>query len=111
MDAIRYLYISNIFQNVSNLIRPKKVAKRYSIYRRLTLGLTRKLQADDWLMLCVVVPYTSSIILANQVGSAQSPTQRKLRYVLEETQILTMWLVKACLLVLYWRILYVHHSS
>jgi hypothetical protein len=58
-------------------------------------------------MLFVVIPYTASIVLANQVGDAQSPTKRKFRYVLEEMHIVTIWVVKACLLVLYWRILYV----
>ncbi len=59
-------------------------------------------------MICVLVPFTASIVLANQVPNFQSPRERKLRYVLEEMQIITVWLVKACLLALYWRILYVH---
>jgi hypothetical protein len=56
-------------------------------------------------MLCILLPYTASIAFANQVGDAESLTERKFRYVLEEMQIITIWLVKACLLVLYWRIL------
>lgn len=56
-------------------------------------------------MLVVLVPYTASIVLANQIGNAQTSQERKFRYVLEEMQIVTTWLVKACLLVLYWRIL------
>jgi hypothetical protein len=62
-------------------------------------------------MVLVLLPYTASIVVANQVGDATSTTERKLRYVLEEMQIITIWLVKACLLVLYWRILYVNHSE
>jgi hypothetical protein len=56
-------------------------------------------------MVLVLIPYTASVVLANQVGDGTSPTQRKFRYVLEEMQMATIWLVKACLLVLYWRIL------
>ncbi|KAF2825581.1 hypothetical protein CC86DRAFT_259350, partial [Ophiobolus disseminans] len=74
------------------------------VFRRITLGCFKKLQADDWLMLLVLLPYTASIVAANQVGSAQSATERKFRYLLEEMQIVTTWLVKSCLLVLYWRI-------
>lgn len=71
----------------------------------MTLGCFKKLQADDWLMVSVLLPYTASIVLANKVRWAQSETERKYRYVLEEMQIVTIWLVKACLLVLYWRIM------
>lgn len=56
-------------------------------------------------MLAILVPHTASTVLANQVGNAQTTMERKFRYVLEEMQIITIWLVKACLLVLYWRIL------
>jgi hypothetical protein len=56
-------------------------------------------------MVLVLLPYTASIALANQVGDEVSPSQRKFRYVLEDMQLITIWLVKACLLVLYWRIL------
>jgi hypothetical protein len=56
-------------------------------------------------MMVVLLPYTASIVLANQVGTSHSAEERKFRYVLEEMQIITIWLVKACLLVLYWRIL------
>ncbi|KAH7083582.1 hypothetical protein FB567DRAFT_87807 [Paraphoma chrysanthemicola] len=74
------------------------------IFRRTTLGSFKKLQADDWMSLLILLPYTTSIVLANQIGSGKSATERKFRYVLEEMQIITIWLVKACLLVLYWRI-------
>lgn len=81
------------------------------IFRRITLGHFKKFQADDWLMLFVLMPYTASIVLANQIGEVQTPQERKFRYVLEEMQIVTTWLVKACLLVLYRRIFPVETSS
>jgi hypothetical protein len=56
-------------------------------------------------MVLILLPYTASIVLANRVGRAQSEAERKSRYILEDMQIITTWLVKACLLVLYWRIL------
>ena len=80
---------------------------RQSIFRRITLGSLKKLQADDWAMIVVLVPFTASIVLANQITDFQSVRERKFRYVLEEMQLITVWLVKACLLALYWRILYV----
>ena len=63
------------------------------------------LQADDWLMISAVIPFTAAIALANQATNIQFSGKRKYRYVLEEMQIVTIWLVKACLLALYWRIL------
>lgn len=72
--------------------------------RRLTLLSWSNLQADDWLMVFILVPFTAAIVLANQTSGNQSVEGRKNRYVLEEMQIVTTWLVKACLLVLYWRI-------
>jgi hypothetical protein len=55
-------------------------------------------------MVLVLVPYTASIVLANETGKDTPLRSRKLRYANEEMQILSIWLVKACLLVLYWRI-------
>lgn len=74
------------------------------IFRRITLGCFRKAQADDWLMVLVLLPYTASIVIANRISNERTVQDRKFRYALEELQIITMWLVKACLLVLYWRI-------
>jgi hypothetical protein len=62
-------------------------------------------------MVFVLVPFTAAVVLANQISNGQSQRERKFRYVLEEFQIVTIWLVKACLLVLYWRILYAHLVS
>lgn len=66
------------------------------------------LQADDWIMVFVLLPLTISITLINLVPDSATPKQRIYRYLIEELQIVIMWLVKTCLLVLYWRILYVH---
>lgn len=76
----------------------------------MTFGSFKKLQADDWLMVSVLVPFTAVIVLANQIAATTTTTEnkRKFRYVLEELQLITTWLVKACLLVLYYRILYVN---
>jgi hypothetical protein len=62
-------------------------------------------------MVSVLLPYTASIVLANLVGDKQSAAERRFRFVLEEMQIVTIWLVKVCLLVLYLRILYVPYQS
>jgi len=62
-------------------------------------------------MVFVLVPFTAAIVLANQSSGNQSARDYKTRYVLEELQIVTNWLVKACLLVLYWRILCVWYLS
>ena len=59
-------------------------------------------------MVLVLIPITAAIILVNQMSNVNSTKQRKFRYVFEELQLITIWLVKACLLVLYWRILYAH---
>ncbi|KAL6709172.1 hypothetical protein ACN47E_001988 [Coniothyrium glycines] len=74
------------------------------IFRRITLGCFKKLQADDWLMVFILIPYTASIAIANQISSEDSTQNRKFRYVLEELQLVVSWLVKTCLLILYWRI-------
>jgi hypothetical protein len=71
----------------------------------MTLARFTRFQADDWLMVSVLLPYTTAAIFTYQVQKEQSETERKYRYVLEEMQIITIWLVRACLLVLYWRIL------
>lgn len=65
------------------------------------------LQTDDWIMVLLLLPFTASTILTVSVGAGDlnSERQRINRYVLEELQIILVWSVKACLLVLYWRIL------
>ncbi|ORY15233.1 hypothetical protein BCR34DRAFT_558914 [Clohesyomyces aquaticus] len=97
------------------------------ISRRLTLGYFSKLQFDDWLMLIILIPFTGTVVCANQValrtnmldGDGTLASWRpKMAFALEEFQITTTWLVKACLLVLYKRIfplgkerIYIHWTS
>lgn len=80
------------------------------VFRRTMLKSFADLQADDWIMVALLVPFTASIVLANSVSAphvseAQKDKQYIHRYVFEELQIVIIWLVKACLLVLHWRIL------
>ncbi|KAF2112979.1 hypothetical protein BDV96DRAFT_648600 [Lophiotrema nucula] len=83
------------------------------ISRRITLGSISSLQCDDWLMLLVLLAFTGVILCANQVYEKTSAPARttddeiwrlKTKFALEELQLLTIWLVKACLLILYRRI-------
>ncbi|KAF1943818.1 hypothetical protein EJ02DRAFT_484486 [Clathrospora elynae] len=75
------------------------------MFRRIMLGSFKKIQTDDWLMIIVLIPFTAAIALANQNLALQSAKERKFRFLLEEVQIITTWLVDACLLILYWRII------
>lgn len=75
------------------------------IFRRIMLKSFADLQADDWVMVFLLLPFTASIVLTVPVAGSYSEKQRTYRYVLEELQIVMTWLVKVCLLVLYWRIL------
>ncbi|KAF2646147.1 hypothetical protein P280DRAFT_439921 [Massarina eburnea CBS 473.64] len=77
--------------------------------RLLTLGSPLKLQCDDWVMILVLMPFTATVVCANQAFATDQldiDTVRglKIRFALEELQITTNWLIKACLLVLYQRI-------
>lgn len=63
------------------------------------------LQTDDWIMVLLLLPLTASTVLTVSLGDSEPDKQSTYRYVLEELQIVMVWLVKACLLVLYWRIL------
>ncbi|KAF2466180.1 uncharacterized protein BDR25DRAFT_269356 [Lindgomyces ingoldianus] len=83
------------------------------ISRRLTLGSFSNLQLDDWLMIFILVPFTGTIVCANEVARHESLLGSdkpdvvwglKMRFALEEFQITSSWLVKACLLILYRRI-------
>ncbi|KAF1355874.1 hypothetical protein EJ07DRAFT_131174 [Lizonia empirigonia] len=74
------------------------------VFRRIMLKSFADLQADDWIMVALLAPFTASIVLSNFVAKAETQQQHIHRYVLEELQIVINWLVKACLLVLYWRI-------
>ncbi|KAF2703508.1 hypothetical protein K504DRAFT_392309 [Pleomassaria siparia CBS 279.74] len=83
------------------------------VFRLIKLRSLSKLQTDDWFMIAITIPFTGTVVCANQVLIYQhSPTHdledmiwaSKMKLALEECQITTTWLVKACLLVLYWRI-------
>jgi hypothetical protein len=43
----------------------------------MTLGSFKNLQADDWLSFLILIPYTTSIVLANQIGNGKTATKRK----------------------------------
>lgn len=77
------------------------------LFRRIMLKSFADLQADDWIMVFLLLPFTAAIVLTVPAADAESVNHRVYRYVLEELQIIITWLVKACLLILYWRILYV----
>lgn len=75
------------------------------MFRRIRLKAFKGLQSDDWIMVFLMLPITASVILTVAIGDAYSSKHRTYRFILEELQIVITWLVKACLLVLYWRIL------
>ncbi|OCK80452.1 hypothetical protein K432DRAFT_263125, partial [Lepidopterella palustris CBS 459.81] len=91
--------------------------------RTLVLGSIKKLQLDDWLMVFIVFTFTGDVVSVNQVavngsnymppGAAEqlSPAGikaaiwgSKMTLALEEFQLTTTWLVKACLLLMYSRL-------
>ncbi|PSN65948.1 hypothetical protein BS50DRAFT_401839 [Corynespora cassiicola Philippines] len=82
-------------------------------FRFITLGSISRLQLDDWLMVFILIPFTTTIVFANCIFKhiieeeshrGQKVNYLKLRLALEELVITTCWLVKACLLILYYRI-------
>ncbi|CAK7245711.1 MAG: hypothetical protein STHCBS139747_007300 [Sporothrix thermara] len=91
--------------------------------RRLALGGWRKLQVDDYLMALCAITFTGVTVCSNQVGingSNYAPDDEiaswtpheiqdaewgsKMLLALEEFMLATVWLVKACLLILYGRL-------
>jgi hypothetical protein len=56
-------------------------------------------------MLSVLVPFTAVIAMTNSVADSNTSNGNKRRFAIEQLQLFVTWLVKACLLVLYWRIL------
>lgn len=79
------------------------------LFRRIMLKSFADLQADDWIMVFLLLPLTAAIVLMVPATETNSVNQQVYRYVLEELRLIIIWLVKACLLILYWRILYVSH--
>ncbi|KAF1924194.1 uncharacterized protein M421DRAFT_296694 [Didymella exigua CBS 183.55] len=74
------------------------------VFRRIMLKSFVDLQADDWIMVFILLPFTAAIVLMVPAADQRMTNNRVYRYVLEELQIVIAWLVKACLLILYWRI-------
>lgn len=110
MDTVRSSNFPHRLEIVST--SPIQYSKHHSltysrIFRRIMLRSWASLQADDWIMIFVLVPFSGAIVLTNLVSHGQPKSQLTYRLVLEELHVVTTWLIKACLLVLYWRILYV----
>lgn len=96
----------------------------YSISRWLILGSVKRFQVDDYVMLFAVCTYTALIVTINIVSNdttnlfppgfdvssltTKEKSQRvygsKLTVVVEQCQILTIWSVKVCMLVMYGRL-------
>ncbi|KAF1352592.1 hypothetical protein BDV97DRAFT_280858, partial [Delphinella strobiligena] len=94
------------------------------ISRWLILGSVKRFQADDYVMLFAVCTYTALIVTINIVSNdttnllpsgfdvsslpASEKSQRvygsKLTIVVEQCQILTIWSIKACMLIMYARL-------
>lgn len=81
------------------------------VFRRIMLKSLVDLQADDWIMVFLLLPFTAAIVLMVPAADPKPSSHRVYRYVLEELQIVITWLIKACLLILYWRILWVMSLS
>jgi hypothetical protein len=99
--------------------------------RTILLGNLKHLKIDDWLMVFTIAPYTVLIVVINIVAhtssnllepgtnvNTMSKDERderiygsKLILVVEQMQLSTVWLVKACLLILYYRLTYVLDES
>lgn len=97
-----------------------RFASRILLFR----GDVRKLQVDDWLMACAICSYTTLIVTINIVAFTESNllppgfdldslttddiSERrfgsKLVLVVEQCQCVTVWAVKACLLIMYYRL-------
>ncbi|KAI9696921.1 MAG: hypothetical protein M1820_007996 [Bogoriella megaspora] len=101
------------------------------ISRSLALGSFRHLQIDDYIMAFAIFTYTALIISINYVAdddtnllppgfdmkslTKQDKEDRrlgsKLVLVVEQNQILTIWAVKACLLIMYYRLTIVQKEN
>jgi hypothetical protein len=94
------------------------------VSRTLLFGSVKKLQIDDWLMVLASVTYTTFLVTINIVANHNSnllppgfdvssltfeeTKERefgsKLILVVEICQCVTVWLTKACLLIMYYRL-------
>ncbi|EKG11135.1 hypothetical protein MPH_11753 [Macrophomina phaseolina MS6] len=97
-----------------------RFASRILLFR----GDVRKLQIDDWIMACAICSYTTLIVTINIVAftesnllppgfdldslTASDVSERrfgsKLVLVVEQCSCMTVWAVKACLLIMYYRL-------
>ena len=95
--------------------------------RTIFFGNLKHLKIDDWLMVATMMPYTVLIVVINIIAhtssnllepgtnmATMSRDERnervfgsKLILVVEQMQMITIWLVKACLIILYYRLTYV----
>ncbi|KAL9089747.1 MAG: hypothetical protein Q9159_002394 [Coniocarpon cinnabarinum] len=95
--------------------------------RVLHFGSPKYLQLDDWLMIVTLCFYTTEVVTLNIVTTSEtnllppgylethtlSPAEiskriygSKITLVVEQCQVVVIWLVKACLLTMYYRITY-----
>ncbi|KAF2236670.1 hypothetical protein EV356DRAFT_64656 [Viridothelium virens] len=101
------------------------------ISRSLALGSFRNLQADDYVVLLALCTYTVLIVTINIVSDDETnllppgfdinsltkddirerKIGSKLVLVVEQTQILTVWAVKTCLLIMYYRLTIVRKEN
>jgi len=97
------------------------------VSRTLHFGSAKRLKADDWIMLAAVLTYTTLVVCMNivvdknsnllplefdvstltPVDIAERQFGSKLVLVVEEMQICTIWILKACLIIMYYRLTYV----
>lgn len=75
------------------------------VFRRIMLKSFANLQADDWIMIFLLLPFTASMVFTVPIATSGSAKQLVYRYVHEELQIVITWFVKACILILHRRIL------
>ncbi|KAF2202772.1 hypothetical protein GQ43DRAFT_430443 [Delitschia confertaspora ATCC 74209] len=91
------------------------------ISRRISLGSFSKFQTDDYIMILIVFTFTASTICSNQIAEHVYDEQdlrhaigwrdlirnrwcRKIMFALEQFHLATVWLVKACLIIMFRRI-------
>lgn len=94
--------------------------------RTIFFGNLKHLKIDDWLMVLTMAPYTVLLIVINIVNHTSSNLLEpgtniatmsqsdkkeriygsKLILVVEQMQLATIWLVKGCLVILYFRLTY-----
>ncbi|KAF7596027.1 hypothetical protein BBP40_003807 [Aspergillus hancockii] len=93
------------------------------VSRRISRKSWKKLQVDDYLMMCILVTFTGVVVCVNQTaqhgsnylppGKAETLTEEeiedavwgsKMTFALEHFTLFSLWMVKACLLTMYNRL-------